>query len=32
MGYLTSDDVRRLGDGMRNSEYGQYLPRLVGSA
>jgi glucose-1-phosphate thymidylyltransferase len=30
MGYLTAGDVRRLGGGMRNSEYGQYLLRLVG--
>jgi len=29
MGYLTAEDVRRLGEGMRNSEYGQYLMRLV---
>jgi len=29
MGYLTAEDVRRLGEGMRNSEYGQYLLRLV---
>lgn len=32
MGYLTADEVRRLGDGMRNGEYGQYLLRLVGPA
>ena len=32
MGYLTADDVRRLGEGMRNSEYGQYLLRLVEDA
>jgi glucose-1-phosphate thymidylyltransferase len=30
MGYLTADDVRRLGARMRNEEYGQYLLRLVG--
>jgi glucose-1-phosphate thymidylyltransferase len=29
MGYLTADDVRRLGESMRHSEYGQYLLRLV---
>jgi glucose-1-phosphate thymidylyltransferase len=32
MGYLTRADVRRLGEGMRNSEYGQYLLRLVADA
>jgi len=32
MGYLTAFDVRRLGEGMRNSEYGQYLLRLVEDA
>jgi glucose-1-phosphate thymidylyltransferase len=32
MGYLTADDVRRLGESMRNSEYGQYLLRLVEDA
>ena len=32
MGYVTADDVRRLGEGMHNSEYGQYLLRLVGDA
>jgi glucose-1-phosphate thymidylyltransferase len=32
MGYLTADDVRRLGERMRNEEYGQYLLRLVGDA
>jgi glucose-1-phosphate thymidylyltransferase len=30
MGYLTKDEVRRLGDAMKSSEYGQYLLRLVG--
>jgi hypothetical protein len=29
MGFVTAEDVRRLGEGMRNSEYGQYLLRLV---
>jgi len=29
MGYITADDVRRLGEGMSNNEYGQYLLRLV---
>ena len=32
MGYLTADDVRRLGEAMSNSEYGQYLQRLVEGA
>jgi len=32
MGYLTVDDVRRFGEAMRNSEYGQYLLRLVEEA
>jgi glucose-1-phosphate thymidylyltransferase len=32
MGYLTADDVRRLGESMRHSEYGQYLLRLVDGA
>jgi glucose-1-phosphate thymidylyltransferase len=32
MGYVTAEDVRRLGEGMRNNEYGQYLLRLVGGA
>jgi glucose-1-phosphate thymidylyltransferase len=32
MGYLTAEDVRRLGEGMRNSEYGHYLLRLVEEA
>jgi glucose-1-phosphate thymidylyltransferase len=32
MGYLTAADVRRLAEGMRNSEYGQYLLRLVEGA
>jgi glucose-1-phosphate thymidylyltransferase len=30
MGYVTAEDVRRLGEAMRNNEYGQYLLRLVG--
>jgi glucose-1-phosphate thymidylyltransferase len=29
MGYLTREDVRRIGDGMRRNEYGQYLLRLA---
>jgi glucose-1-phosphate thymidylyltransferase len=29
MGYVTAEDVRRLAEGMRNNEYGQYLLRLV---
>jgi dTDP-glucose pyrophosphorylase len=29
MGYITADDVRRLGESMANNEYGQYLLRLV---
>jgi glucose-1-phosphate thymidylyltransferase len=32
MGYLTKQDVRRLGEGMQASEYGQYLLRLVGAS
>ena len=32
MGYLTAADVRRLGEEMRNSEYGLYLLRLVDEA
>jgi len=32
MGYVTAADVRRLGEGMRNNEYGQYLLRLVADA
>jgi glucose-1-phosphate thymidylyltransferase len=32
MGYLTKGDVRRLADGMKSSEYGQYLLRLVGGS
>jgi glucose-1-phosphate thymidylyltransferase len=30
MGYITADDVRRMGRGMDKNEYGQYLLRLVG--
>jgi glucose-1-phosphate thymidylyltransferase len=30
MGYITSDDVRRMGRDMDNNDYGQYLLRLVG--
>jgi glucose-1-phosphate thymidylyltransferase len=30
MGYITADDVRRIGRNMERSEYGQYLLRLVG--
>ena len=29
MGYITAEDVRRIGRGMNNNEYGQYLLRLV---
>jgi glucose-1-phosphate thymidylyltransferase len=32
MGYVTAADVRRLGEGMSNNEYGQYLLRLVAEA
>jgi hypothetical protein len=32
MGYVTRDDVRCLGEGMRNNEYGQYLLRLAAEA
>jgi glucose-1-phosphate thymidylyltransferase len=32
MGYITADDVRRLGESMANNEYGQYLLRLVTEA
>jgi len=32
MGYLTVEEVRRLGERMHNGEYGQYLLRLVGGA
>jgi len=32
LGYLSPADVRRLGEAMRNSEYGQYLLRLVADA
>ena len=32
MGYVTAADVRRLAEGMRNNEYGQYLLRLVADA
>ena len=32
MGYVTAADVRRLGEGMRKNEYGQYLLRLVADA
>ena len=31
MGYISSEDVRRLGRSMSNNEYGQYLLRLVGA-
>jgi glucose-1-phosphate thymidylyltransferase len=30
MGYISAEDVRRIGDTMENNEYGQYLLRLVG--
>jgi glucose-1-phosphate thymidylyltransferase len=29
MGYLTREDVRRIGESMRKNEYGQYLLRLA---
>jgi glucose-1-phosphate thymidylyltransferase len=29
MGYITAEDVRRIGLGMEKNEYGQYLLRLV---
>ncbi len=29
MGYLSPEDVRRIGEGMSHNEYGQYLLRLV---
>ena len=29
MGYLTREDVRRIGESMHRNEYGQYLLRLV---
>jgi glucose-1-phosphate thymidylyltransferase len=32
LGYVSPADVRRLGEAMRNSEYGQYLLRLVADA
>jgi glucose-1-phosphate thymidylyltransferase len=32
MGYVTAADVRRVGEGMSNNEYGQYLLRLVAGA
>jgi glucose-1-phosphate thymidylyltransferase len=31
MGYVTAEEVRRLGEDMRHNEYGQYLLRLVGA-
>ena len=30
MGYITGEDVRRMGRSMEKNEYGQYLLRLVG--
>ena len=30
MGYITADDVRRIGQSMEKNEYGQYLLRLIG--
>ena len=30
MGYITAEDVRRIGRDMEKNEYGQYLLRLVG--
>jgi glucose-1-phosphate thymidylyltransferase len=32
MGYITAEDVRRIGLGMDNNEYGRYLLRLVSEA
>jgi glucose-1-phosphate thymidylyltransferase len=32
MGYITAEDVRRIGRSMEKNEYGQYLLRLVGEA
>jgi glucose-1-phosphate thymidylyltransferase len=32
MGYVTADDVRRIGEAMQRNDYGQYLLRLVGGA
>ena len=32
MGYITAEDVRRLGESMATNEYGQYLLRLVTDA
>jgi glucose-1-phosphate thymidylyltransferase len=32
MGYITAEDVRRMGRSMEKNEYGQYLLRLVGEA
>ena len=29
MGFVTAADVRRLAEGLKKSEYGQYLLRLV---
>jgi len=31
MGYITAEDVRRIGSRMEKNEYGQYLLRLVGA-
>jgi glucose-1-phosphate thymidylyltransferase len=31
MGYITPEDVRRIGREMERNEYGQYLLRLVGN-
>jgi glucose-1-phosphate thymidylyltransferase len=30
MGYISADDVRRIGRSMETNEYGQYLLRLIG--
>jgi glucose-1-phosphate thymidylyltransferase len=32
MGYITAEDVRRIGESMDRSEYGQYLLRLASEA
>lgn len=32
MGYITAEEVRRIGHRMEKNEYGQYLLRLVGDS
>jgi hypothetical protein len=29
MGFITADDVRRLAHGMKRTEYGEYLERMI---